>query len=87
MKILHRYDDGARQVRVIELLRDGGRLYFDGPVLYTHVDSDGGNCLNYIEAMDGALGGARNVLLLGTAGGALATQLSRRGARVTAVDD
>lgn len=87
MKILHRYDDGARQVRVVELRRDGGRLYFDGPMLYTHVDRDGGNCLNYIAAMDDALGDATNVLLLGTAGGALATQLSRRGAAVTAVDD
>lgn len=87
MKILHRYDDGARQVRVVELRRDGGRLYFDGPILYTHVDCDGANCLNYIAAMDDVLGASRNVLLLGTAGGALATQLSRRGVAVTAVDD
>uniref|UniRef100_B0SXH1 Uncharacterized protein n=1 Tax=Caulobacter sp. (strain K31) TaxID=366602 RepID=B0SXH1_CAUSK len=87
MKILQQYDDGTRRVRVIELLKDGGRLYFDGVVLYTHVDENGDNCLDYIAAMDRALGAAGDVLLLGTAGGALATQIRRRGGRVTAVDD
>ena len=56
-------------------------------MLYTHVDADGCNLLNYISAMERALEGTDNVLLLGTAGGALATQLSRRGAAVTAVDN
>src|SRR5688572_5123554 len=87
MKVLHQCDDGNRQVRVVELLQDGGRLYFDGQVLYTHVDRNGDNCLDYIAAMGRALGEAENVLLLGTAGGALATQINRRGGRVTAVDD
>jgi spermidine synthase len=87
MKILQQYDDGNRQVRVIELMKDGGRLYYDGGMLYTHVDENGDNCLDYIAAMDRALGAAEDVLLLGTAGGALATQIRRRGGRVTAVDD
>lgn len=87
MKILHQHDDGTRRVRVIELRGDGGRLYFDGQVLYTHVDSNGDNCLDYIAAMEQALGEAQNVLLLGTAGGALATRIARRGGQVTAIDD
>lgn len=72
---------------MVELRRDGGRLYFDGQVLYTHVDSNGDNCLDYITAMEQALGAAENVLLLGTAGGALATRIARRGGQVTAIDD
>ena len=87
MRILQQYDDGIRRIRVIELLKDGGRLYFDGAVLYTHVDQNGDNCLDYIAAMDRALGATEDVLLLGTAGGALATKIRRRGGRVTAVDD
>jgi spermidine synthase len=66
---------------------DGSRLYFDGPALYTHVDPQGANLLAYVSAMARALAGAPTVLLLGTAGGALATQLSRAGAAVTAVDN
>jgi spermidine synthase len=72
---------------VVEYKLDGSRLYFDGPALYTHVDAQGGNLLAYVSAMEQALAGAPTVLLLGTAGGALATQLSRAGATVTAVDD
>jgi spermidine synthase len=87
MIVLHQHDDGTRKVRVVELRRDGGRLYFDGHVLYTHVDRNGDNCLDYIAAMEQALGAAKSVLLLGTAGGALATRICRRGGQVTAIDD
>jgi len=87
MKVLSRRDEGGRSVRVVEMICDGSRRYYDGPALYTHVDAQGGNRLAYITAMERALAGAPTVLLLGTAGGALATQLSRAGVAVTAVDD
>jgi spermidine synthase len=87
MKVLVERDDDERRIRVVEQRRDGSRLYFDSGALYTHVDAEGNNLLEYITAMDCALRGADSVLLLGTAGGALATQLSRRGAAVTAVDN
>jgi spermidine synthase len=87
MKVLSRRHESGRSVRVVEYKFDGSRLYFDGPALYTHVDAQGGNLLAYISAMERALAGAPTVLLLGTAGGALATQLSRSGVAVTAVDD
>ncbi len=74
-------------MRVVERLRDGSRLYYDGPVLYTHIDALGNNLLSYISAMADILAGVQTVLLLGAAGGALATQLSRGGAAVTAVDN
>ncbi len=87
MKLLALRDDGARHVRVIERKHDRSRSYYDGGTLYTHVDAGGCNLLQYIDVMDEALGPAPDVLLLGTAGGALATQLSRRDVAVTAVDD
>jgi predicted membrane-bound spermidine synthase len=87
VKVLEVRDDDERRVRILEQRRDGSRLYYDGGALYTHVDAEGRNLLDYITAMERALKGAERVLLLGTAGGALATQLSRRGAAVTAVDN
>ena len=87
MKVLSRRHEAGRLVRVIESKSDGSRRYFDGPALYSHVDAQGGNLLTYISAMERVLAGASTVLLLGTAGGALATQLSRAGVAVTAVDD
>ena len=87
MKMLTHLEDGARHVRVIEHRHDSSRLYYDGGALYTHIDAGGFNLLQYINGMDDALGAAPDVLLLGTAGGALATQLSRRGVAVTAIDD
>ncbi|HEY3814537.1 MAG TPA: methyltransferase domain-containing protein [Caulobacteraceae bacterium] len=87
MKILLRQDDGERRVTVIEVLRDGTRFYFESGALFTCVDAHGNNLLRYVKAMEQALARASTVLLLGTAGGALATQLSRRGVSVTAVDN
>ena len=82
---LHR--EGDRRFRIIELQDDGSRAYIEGDALYTHVTGAGDNLLAYVEIMRDALADAAKVLLLGTAGGALATELSRRRTEVTAVDD
>src|ERR1035441_9287151 len=87
MKVLVRQLEGESSVCVSEHRFDGSRLYFDNGALYTHVDSCGNNLLEYIAAMGEVLEGAKSVLLLGTAGGALATLLSRRGVSVTAIDN
>lgn len=87
MKVLIQQDDEFRQIRIVERRQDGSILYYDGSILYTHVSSSGENMLDYVTAMEKVLEGAAKVLLLGTAGGALATQLSRRGATLTAVDN
>jgi spermidine synthase len=87
MKLLMGHDHDGRRVRVFERRMDRSRLYYEGGALYTHVDSEGANLLTYIAEMEWALKDARELLLLGTAGGALATQLARRGARVTAIDN
>ncbi|MDP3747152.1 MAG: methyltransferase domain-containing protein [Phenylobacterium sp.] len=87
MKVLVQCDDLDRKVRIFEAVDDGSRFYFEDGALYTHVDAEGVNLLEYVSAMEAALKDRENLLLLGTAGGALATQLSRRGAKVTAVDN
>jgi spermidine synthase len=87
MDCLHRHTEPERDIRILQARSDGSRLYFDGAVLYTHVDSEGRNRLDYVTAMEEALVGARSVLILGTAGGALASQLCRQGIEVTTVDN
>jgi spermidine synthase len=87
MKVLTAGEEGGRSFRVIEKTKDGSRLYYEGGVLYTHVDASGDNLLDYASAIATELGEPASLLLLGTAGGALATHFSRRGARVTAVDN
>ncbi|MDI6624953.1 MAG: hypothetical protein QME55_09505 [Brevundimonas sp.] len=86
MRILERVEEDGRQVSVVELVSDGSRHYYDGGVLYTGVDAAGTNTLDYVDAMALALPRSGKVLVLGTAGGALATLLHRAGACVTAVD-
>jgi spermidine synthase len=87
VKPIYQSNDQARNVRVFERIGDGSRLYYDDTVLYTHVDRHGENRLAYVAAMARVLSEHHAVLMLGTAGGALATQISRRGGQVTAVDD
>ena len=87
MKVLIEGEEGGRPFRVLERTEDGSRLYYEDGILYTHVDASGSNLLGYVSAMEAALGKPASLLLLGTAGGALATLFSRRGARVTAIDN
>lgn len=87
MIVLAGYEDGERSIRIVELLHDRSRAYLEGDALYTHVDHAGENLLAYVETMRTALARSAQVLLLGTAGGALATALSGPGASVTAVDN
>lgn len=87
MKLLEMQDDEQRRVRIVERRCDGSRLYYDSGALYTHVDAYGRNLLEYIAAIERLVRRCDSVLLLGTAGGALATSLARRGTAVTAVDN
>ena len=60
MESLHRHTEAERDIRILESKSDGSRLYLDGAVLYTHVDSEGRNRLDYVAAMERALVGARD---------------------------
>ncbi len=84
---LERCADESREVTIFERRRDRSRLYFENGTLYTHVGPLGESHLDYVKSMAHLLRRASEVLLLGTAGGALATMLDRQRSRVTAVDD
>jgi spermidine synthase len=86
MRILDKYNDGSRKVRIYQSTLDGARFYYEGTALYTEVDANGKNRLKYITMMSELLAKRQEVLMLGTAGGALATKINRRGGRVTAID-
>lgn len=86
MRLLEHHCDEDRDVRVIEVVRDGSRRYYDSGVLYTAIDASGRNTLEYVNAMLARLPRKGRILMLGVAGGALASELSRTGAEVTAVD-
>jgi spermidine synthase len=87
MKELAHKIEGDRSVRVIERLRDSSRLYLEDDSVQTQVDRAGRAALDHVRRMSLILQTAPSVLVLGAAGGALATLLDRRGAEVTAVDD
>ena len=87
MILLQEVRDGDPPIRVTESVRDGARRYYAGPALYTEVDANGVNRLGYITGMARQMSGASSLLLLGTAGGALATLFSRAGGKVTAIDN
>lgn len=87
MILLLEQNDGDLAIRVTESLNDGSRRYYADQVLYTEVDAEGDNQLGYIAAMEQQMKGASDLLLLGTAGGALATRFSRGGGAVTAIDN
>ena len=74
------------KIRVIERRSDGSRFYLTGASLQTHVDKAGTSLFGYTNAMKLMLRGRRRVLMIGGAGGSLATMLARKGHRVDVVD-
>jgi len=73
-------------VRVFKRTSDGARLYCIGASIQTMAAADGVSLFGYVHAAKLLLGAARDVLMIGGAGGSLATMLARRGKSVTVVD-
>ncbi|MEW9307366.1 spermidine synthase [Labrys neptuniae] len=67
--------------------RRGGRIYLEGSAIQTYADPDGTSLLSYVRLMADVLSPCKEVLVLGCAGGSLATMLHRSGKRVTVVDN
>ncbi len=74
------------QIRIMERLRDGARLYCIGDGVQTMSTPDGVSLFGYVHAIKLLIGNARSVLMLGGGGGSLATMLARRSVCVTVVD-
>ena len=67
--------------------RRGSRVYLEGSAIQTYADPDGTSLLSYVRLMADVLSPCQEVLVLGCAGGSLATMLHRSGKRVTVVDN
>ena len=75
-------------ISIEEEVRTGAIAYWQGDYYQSRADKNGVSLLDYIHAIFGLLiqKRARSVLIIGCAGGSLATMLSRAGSGVVAVD-
>ncbi|MEQ1812264.1 MAG: hypothetical protein ABL889_20210 [Terricaulis sp.] len=73
-------------VRILERKSDGARLYCVKGSVQTMVQADGVSVFGYVHATKLLLASARTILMIGGAGGSLATMLARQGANVTVVE-
>jgi SAM-dependent methyltransferase len=86
MRVLARFDGPNGRISVVEEVGTGIRHYEEAGVSQSCVVAGGEAAVDYIRVMAQLLVGNGNALLLGCGGGALASMLHRRGARVTVVD-
>ena len=73
-------------IRILERKSDGARLYCIEDSVQTMIRADGVSMFGYVHAAKLLLGSARTVLIVGGAGGSLATMLARAGHDVTVLD-
>jgi spermidine synthase len=76
------------EIEIRRSRKDGSHAYVRGSWYHSHADRSGVSLAGYVHAIYGLVlqGRAERVLVLGCAGGTLATMLARAGKRVTAVD-
>lgn len=73
-------------IRIFERKADGARLYCINGSVQTMVQADGVSVFGYVHAAKLLLRPAHRVLIVGGAGGSLATMLARAGHAVTVLD-
>lgn len=75
-------------ISIEEEMRTGAIAYWQGEYYQSRADKEGVSLLDYIHALFGLVAQLRppSVLIIGCAGGSLATMLTRTGSRVMAVD-
>jgi spermidine synthase len=87
VKLLGRYQGRNGWIDIVECSWDGTRVYFEEGVRQSQATPDGESVFTYVKLMDELLSGSEQILVLGCGGGNLATRLSRRGKRLTIVDN
>jgi len=83
---LARLASGFGAIRILERADDGAREYWQGQALHSLANPSGESLFGHIHAMAHLMRNARTVLVLGGAGGSLATLCARQGAAVTVVE-
>jgi threonine dehydrogenase-like Zn-dependent dehydrogenase len=86
MRTLGHFDGTHGRIYIIEERMTGARRYYEGNSFQSHALPNGASCFTYVHFMNTLLRNASNVVLLGCAGGTLATMLHRQGKTVTVVD-
>jgi spermidine synthase len=76
------------EVKILRGRADGSHAYATGDWYHSHADRNGISLASYVHALYGLVeqANARRILILGCAGGTLATMFARAGRQVTAVD-
>jgi 2-polyprenyl-3-methyl-5-hydroxy-6-metoxy-1,4-benzoquinol methylase len=86
VKELVRQQGRFGHIRILERESDGARLYCIDSSVQTMIQADGVSMFGYVHAAKLLLMPARKILIVGGAGGSLATMLARTGRAVTVLD-
>src|SRR4051812_39850809 len=86
--ILEDVETAFGRIKILESPSERSRTYYQDSFYHSRSDFKGHSLIAYVHAMCGAIvqSGARRALVLGCAGGNLATMLSDAGCHVTVVD-
>ena len=80
------HDGYFGRIEILERQREGARLYRVGDGIQTMARPDGESLFGYVHALKKLCRESQTILLIGGAGGSLATMLARRGRSVVVVD-
>jgi spermidine synthase len=88
MIVVARHVNEFGEIEIRRSRKDGSHAYVRGDWYHSHADRSGVSLAGYVHAIYGLVlqSDAARVLVLGCAGGTLATMLARAGKRVTTVD-
>src|SRR3989442_624287 len=88
MILLEELDTEFGNIRITLSKHDGAYTYYQNGCFHSQANSDGISTCAYVHVMYKIIkqSGAQRVLMIGCAGGTLATMLHRLGCQVTVVD-
>jgi len=88
MELLEDVDTPHGNIKILESNKDGTITYYQGECFQSQIDKHGTSTCAYIHVMKNVMMSVKpkRVLLIGSAGGTLATLLHREGCQVTLLD-
>src|SRR5271155_278014 len=88
MDLLEDLETEFGNIRIVRYKHDGSHAYYQGFCSHSEANKEGVSTCTYVHTMFGIIRqlDAQRVLMIGCAGGSLATMLHRAGCEVTAVD-
>jgi len=88
MILLEEINTEFGHIKIIRSKSDGTCTYYQDECLHSKINAEGVSICGYVHVMYSIIrqSGAKNILMIGCAGGTLATLLHRLGCKVTVVD-